>query len=173
MMRHFKIIIALVLLVSSIIVFITAFFITQPVQIILETGQEVVTQSPNFFSLAKTLMLVVCAFFIGGSVTYLFYNSNAASIATIFRKPEESQGPNHPGENLIQKFETVLPLLKHDERKVIKVLLDNKGEMLQNALVLETGLSKVKITRELSSLEGKSLIVRERFGLTNKIKLVK
>ena len=170
MMKQFKIIIAFVLLISSIIVFITTFFITQPVQIILETGQEVVTQSPNFFSLVKALILVICSFFIGATVTYLFYNADTNGISAAFQRRAEA---TEMKTNTEQKFDVVFPLLKHDERKVIKVLMDNNGEILQNALVLQSGLSKVKITRELTSLENKKLIVRERFGLTNKIKLVK
>ena len=49
--------------------------------------------------------------------------------------------------------------------------MDSKGQMLQNALVLKTSLSKVKMTRVLASLERKKLIVKERHGLTNRIKL--
>jgi uncharacterized membrane protein len=43
--------------------------------------------------------------------------------------------------------------------------------MLQNALVLKTGMTKVKMTRVLSSLERKGLVLKERHGLTNRIKL--
>jgi uncharacterized membrane protein len=166
-MKQFRIIIALVLLISSIIIFVSTFFISQSVQIILESGQEIVTNNSNFFSLTKVLILAVSSFFIGAAITYLFYNSDTDEVGAVFRSEKKEQ------KTLENRMEHILPLLKHDERKVIKVLLDNNGEMLQNALVLSSGLSKVKITRELTSLEGKNLIVRERFGLTNKIKLTK
>jgi uncharacterized membrane protein len=169
-MKQFKIIIALGLLVSSVVILFITFFISQPVEIILETGQAVTTQNPNLFTLTKVLILVITSFFIGATITYLFYKAESSEIAHTFKKPDELKRQENLTE---QKFDLVFPLLKHDERKVIKVLMDNKGDMLQNALVLETGLSKVKITRELSSLENKNLIVRERFGLTNKIKLVR
>jgi uncharacterized membrane protein len=172
-MKQFKIIIAFVLLISSVIIFVSTFFISQSVQIILETGQEIITNSTNFFSLTKVLILAVSSFFTGAAITYLFYNSDNGDIARVFIRDNPKGAIFDAKEKQDLKFETVFPLLKHDERKVIKVLMDSNGEMLQNALVLSTGLSKVKITRELTSLEGKNLIVRERFGLTNKIKLVK
>jgi uncharacterized membrane protein len=167
-MKLFRIIIALVILISSIIIFVSTFFISQSVQIILETGQEIITNNTNFFSLTKVLILTVTSFFIGAAITYLFYNSDTNGVSAVFRGETKEQKADEK-----KSMEHILPLLKHDERKVVKVLMDNNGEMLQNNLVLETGLSKVKITRELTSLEGKKLIVRERFGLTNKIKLVK
>lgn len=72
-----------------------------------------------------------------------------------------------------EKYELVLPLLKSDEKKVLVALKEAGGEMLQNKLVLKLNLSKVKVTRLLSSLQTKNLIIKERNGLTNNIKLIK
>ena len=71
------------------------------------------------------------------------------------------------------KFALVFPLLKEDERRVLIALKDSNGEMLQNQLVLRLDLSKVKVTRLLHSMEQKNLIVKDRNGLTNNIKLVR
>lgn len=62
-------------------------------------------------------------------------------------------------------------MLKSDEKKVFLEILKTKGEILQNKLVVQTGLSKVKITRVLTSLQNKNLVMKERYGITNKIKL--
>ena len=64
-------------------------------------------------------------------------------------------------------------MLKHDERKVVLALRERSGEMLQNDLVRQLGFSKVKVTRVLSSLEQKSLVRKERHGLTNRIRFIR
>jgi len=46
-----------------------------------------------------------------------------------------------------------------------------RGEVLQNDLVSRTGMSKVAVTRALAKLESKGLVVKERHGLTNKVRL--
>jgi hypothetical protein len=161
-MRKFMILIAMILLISSIILMFSFLFNQQPIQIVLETGQEVTTQNPGYFTMTTVLILIVCSFIIGSASAYLFYNAD--NIFSTF-KPEKTK-ERHDAD-----FKIVLPLLRHDERKVVHALMDNNGEMLQNALVLKLGLSKVKMTRLLLALHNKQIIEKERHGLTNKIKL--
>ncbi len=160
-MKQFKIIMAIVILTASILLLFSKLFTAQPIQIILETGQEVTTQSSDYFSLADVLLLITSSFLIGLTATYLFYNSDTKDVIKSFRQQKQPE----------KKYEMVIPLLKGDERKVFSELLNFNGEILQNELVLKSGLSKVKVTRILSSLENKNLIIKERHGLTNKIKL--
>ena len=66
---------------------------------------------------------------------------------------------------------------KEDIEKIKKTLskeemlvLDNvsvEGTIFQSDLVEKTGMTKVKVTRILDKLEGKSLIERKRRGMTN------
>jgi len=164
-MKRFKIIIAIVLLVASIILLFSYLFNVQPLHITLETGQEIVTQNPDYFTLTTVILLIVCAFVIGATSAYLFYNADNINILAV--KTDDRS------DDKIDDMKRLLPLLKHDERKVVSALMENNGEMLQNALVLKLGLSKVKITRMLVSLQDKQIIIKERHGLTNKIKLKK
>lgn len=159
-MNRFKLIIAIVLLASSIVLIFSKLFTPQPIQVVLETGQEVTTQTPNYYTLSEVLLLITASFVVGASTVYLFYN--AEHITTLVQKPEK---PEH------EKFKMVVPLLKHDEKAVFTALQSANGEMLQNQLVLKTGLSKVAVTRAVSKLESKNLVVKERHGLTNKIKV--
>jgi uncharacterized membrane protein len=160
-MKNFKILISVVILIASIILLFGKLFAPQPIQIILETGQEVTTLGSEYFSLTDAMLLVVSSFLIGSVTIYLFYNSDTKEVIKSFRKENRKK----------EKYEMVIPLLRREERDVFQQLIDSNGEMLQNALVLKSGLSKVKMTRILSSLENKNLIVKERHGLTNKIKL--
>jgi len=128
---------------------------TQPIQIVLESGQEVTSEESNYFAITEVLLLIISAFIIGASTIYLYYNSEVE--LKIKRIPDEHAH--------------ILPLLKEDEKKVFLVLKNSNGEMLQNAIVAKTQLSKVKVTRVLARLEKKDLIMRRRHGLTNKILL--
>lgn len=158
-MKQFKVIMAVVVLTASILLLFSQLFDSQPIQIILETGQEVTTQYSGFFSLSEVLLLIIASFLVGSTSLYLYYNSDTDVLKTLGRKGKESG------------YDLILPLLKGDEKAIFKQLMDSKGGMLQNKLVLETGLTKVKMTRVLSRLESKQLIVKERYGLTNKIRL--
>lgn len=62
-----------------------------------------------------------------------------------------------------------LCLLDGDKRKVFSELVEAGGEILQSELPLRAGFSKAKITRILDSLEGKGLVIRKRYGMTNKV----
>ena len=62
--------------------------------------------------------------------------------------------------------------LFEEERAIIEILLE-KGELWQKQLVLQTGISKVKLSRKLRNLEAKGLIEKVPYGNTNKIRLKK
>jgi len=157
-MRRFSLIIAVIILFVSLFLLFDKLFTPQPIQIVLQSGQEVTTQTSDYFTLTETILLIVCSFLIGTTATYLFYNSDSV---TLLRQPKEGG-----------RYDAVLPLLREDEKKVVIALRDSKGEMLQNRLVLKLNLPKVKMSRVLTSLERKRLVVKERSGLTNKIRLV-
>lgn len=160
-MGKYKIVIYVIILVVSLFLLMDKIFTTAPIQITLESGQEITTQNSNYYTLTEMLLLVVCAFMTGLSATFLYHNSNK-TIKEYFL-PKKMQ--DKLKENLIIK------MLKGDEKAVYREILDSNGEMLQNKLVQKTGLSKVKITRIMRRLELKGLVAKERYGLTNKIKL--
>jgi len=64
-------------------------------------------------------------------------------------------------------------LLDGDERRLFQMIVSSGGEMLQMDIVAKRIFSKAKVTRLLDKLENRGLIVRERHGLTNKIRLKK
>ena len=56
--------------------------------------------------------------------------------------------------------------LKSEEKKILGLVID-EGAIFQAALVEKSGLSKVKVTRILDTLEGKGFIERKRRGMSN------
>jgi len=57
--------------------------------------------------------------------------------------------------------------LNPDEKIIVNLLLENKGNMFQSDIIKKTNLNKVKITRILDNLESQNLLERKRRGMTN------
>lgn len=70
-----------------------------------------------------------------------------------------------------QLIEAVLTALEGNEKKLVKEIADHGGEMLQNELVLSLNFSKAKVSRMLTDLEKRGLVVKKQYGLTNKVAL--
>ena len=101
----------------------------------------------------------------GAAIVYLFYNAESA---TLFKKePKESEQHVH------HNIDVILPLLREDEKKAVRILLEHNGTILQNELVLRLGFSKVRTTRIIASLERKQVVTKKRHGLTNSIEFTK
>jgi uncharacterized membrane protein len=165
-MKQFQIWIAIVLLISSLSVLANILFRPQPIQIILETGQEVSAKTADYFTITTVMIIIFCSFVIGASAIYLFYNSENGKIFPKIGQPKEEH-KEHSG-----AYDIIIPLLRDDEKKVVHIIKDQNGEILQNELVLKSGLSKVKTTRIIASLERKQIVSKQRHGMTNHIRLL-
>lgn len=78
-------------------------------------------------------------------------------------------GPVEPatgGDNTL-----ILRLLNGDERTVFRSLVDAGGEQLQRDIVAGTKMSDAKVSRVLDRLEEKGLVVRERKGMGNVVRI--
>ncbi|MGQ0534984.1 MAG: helix-turn-helix transcriptional regulator [Methanobacteriota archaeon] len=62
-------------------------------------------------------------------------------------------------------------MLDADERRLVGLVRDRGGDVTQGDLVTLSGFSKAKVSRVLDRLEAKSLVVRLRRGMTNRIVL--
>ena len=63
------------------------------------------------------------------------------------------------------------PALSRSEELLVGIISGNGGKMLQNALVMDSGLSPATVTRVLTSLEEKGVVERTRHGMTNAVVL--
>lgn len=61
--------------------------------------------------------------------------------------------------------------LSEDEIELIELLRDNEGELLQKEAVDRSEYSKAKISEVVSSLEEQEIIVKEKEGRSNKLKI--
>ena len=110
-------------------------------------------ESSKIFSIPVGSYLFVGSVFITGAILvgisfYVYFNR--------VRKPNE----------------VIFSVLDDFERKVMNILIANKGEVNQKKVVLETNLSKAKISRVVKNLSDRGLIRIEKLGKTNKLKIV-
>jgi uncharacterized membrane protein len=65
--------------------------------------------------------------------------------------------------------DAVLRVFEAQERKLVSLLLDSGGEMLQSRIVSETAMDKVKVFRLIERLSRKGIVRKEPHGKTNRI----
>jgi len=139
------------------------------------------------FSGAQLIVLIVALSILVVSVIFLlisqrrsdmndrtaFHYSNASAkeetdVQTSMKPTAETKlSSTYDSEQLISR------LLNGDEKKLYEIIANMGGEILQKDIVARKTFSKAKVTRLLDKLEGRGLIIRERYGLTNKVKLIK
>jgi uncharacterized membrane protein len=68
-------------------------------------------------------------------------------------------------------LDAVLRVLNEDEKKVIEILVDEGGTMLQKDIRWKTGLSRVKTHRILFRLAKRGIVSAEKYYNTNKVTL--
>ncbi len=90
--------------------------------------------------------------------------------------PQEAQAPSEPraeDQARLARFQeaAVVKALGEDERRLYLQIREGGGQALQRDLVASGAFSKAKVTRLLDKLERKGLVVRERFGATNRVRL--
>jgi uncharacterized membrane protein len=71
----------------------------------------------------------------------------------------------------LENYRETLDKMDMNERRVFEKLIEEKGSMLQSALIRHTGFTKVKMTRILDKLEQRDLIERKRRGMTNIVRI--
>ena len=69
------------------------------------------------------------------------------------------------------RIEAVLQVIGEDERKVVHVLMESGGQMLQKEVSWKTGFSRVKTHRVLVKLLRRGLVSAEKYYNTNRITL--
>jgi uncharacterized membrane protein len=72
--------------------------------------------------------------------------------------------------NKIQ-LERVLKILPEEQRKIMRLLIENNNSLEQNKLVALTGINKVKMSRILKDLEYRGIVKRTSLGNTKLIVL--
>jgi uncharacterized membrane protein len=145
-------------------------------------------RSGSTYDIANMLLAMVGAVLLTGSVAFLLLRESyqPLEIATIPDAP--AQAPGHippappPAEEDHSQAEAPIPptndnrhlalrLLSGDERAVFRAIIDAGGETYQKDVVVSTKMSDAKVSRVLDRLEEKGLVVRERHGMSNKVRI--
>jgi len=133
------------------------------------------------FIIVWGVFLLLAAIILGVSLAYVFMTrgvrmgEEASTPSDAGRvNPELAVSPPRSPEGLHDEqpvTELALRLLTEDERRIYRRIVEAGGALLQKDLVGAKVFSGPKITRILDRLERKGLIARERYGMTNRIRL--
>lgn len=111
-------------------------------------------------------ILLIVTLIVGISLVYAYISRYVG--ATGDTNPRAAGEPSGATEN---RAEIPLGLLPEDERAVYRLLLREGGQVLQKDLRQLVSFSGPKVSRVLDRLERKGLVVRERHGMTNRVRL--
>ncbi len=131
-----------------------------PIQIYVDGSETAVSQIPGFFTYTDVIILVVTSCVLGVSGTYLLFSGSVEKPAGKLLLEERKE-----------RWKETSKMLKDDERKIYKVILDSDGIINQSELAEKTGISKSNVSRVLDLLESKGLVERRRRGMGNIILL--
>lgn len=163
---------ATVFLAISCFVIANTLIKSQPITVILEDGSQTVINTPTLYGETKVLTLIVASSVAGISGTYLYFQTFKRTSAEFeeYRTSRKHVGLTPKLEEL-NTVKTVLRVLRGPRRKIVEILVNSDGEILQKDLYLETGFPKANISRTLQQLEIMNIIQRKRYGNTKKITL--
>jgi len=168
-----KTILATVVLATSCFVIANTLIQSKPISIIIQNGTPIVVQAPAVYGATEVVTLVVTSWIAGLSAMYL-YSKGSKKILGV---PEKQIVATQEHAGLTPKLEqletvnTTLKVLREPGKRILEIIVNNGGEMLQKDLYLETNFSKAKISRTLRELEFRNIIQRRQFGGTKKIML--
>lgn len=86
----------------------------------------------------------------------------AAAIALVYRRHTERK-----------TIASIFPVLKDDEKEVLRYIIDEGGEVEQREIVQDSDYSKAKISKLVSDLEERNLIEKEKRGRINVVTLTR
>ena len=168
-----------VLMIAGVIV-TSMLLVTRPSIIQISDGTFKIIDLPYTYTRNDAYVLVFSSAIGGMMLAYilliLFAERSEVKSNIIVKKSVEipvhdSTVPTHavPVIDDSRLVEAVLTALEGDERELVKQIANHGGEILQNELVLSLSFSKVKVSRMLTNLEKRGLIIKEQYGLTNKV----
>ena len=129
----------------------------------------------------RVIILIAFGVFLF-SISYMIYAYFAGKdqiIESTMVKNQLSDNASTPIESnafpkqILSDEHQISRLLEGDERTLYQLVASSGGEILQKDIVAKKVFSKAKVTRLLDKLEEKRVIVRERHGMTNKVKIAK
>lgn len=75
-------------------------------------------------------------------------------------------------DDTIREEQLILRVLSGDERTIYDIILNAGGQMYQKDLVIRSRMSNAKISRIVDHLESRGVLIRERHGATNRLRIM-
>ena len=155
-----KIIVGLIILISFLYIVFnlnTLYVGANDTGVCIVAGTEACPHQEQLNFLGGAIPIIVSIALIVGAGTYYFMSG----------KVDNKQ------KDLKTNSKIILQFLNKDEKKLVNLLLENNGKILQAELTRLPGMTKVKSHRTILRLLDKEVIFKENLGKTNIIKLKK
>lgn len=121
---------------------------------------------PEMIIIFWGLFILIAALIAGIAAAYLFLARAQAMPAPIPAPLSSAAAATTP-----ELEDLAVRLLDGDERKLLRAIVESHGAILQRDLVRMTAFSDAKVSRLLDRLQERGLVVRERQGMTNRVRL--
>lgn len=171
-----------VLVIAGVIV-TSMLLATKPSIIQINDGTFKILELPYTYTKNDAYVLVIGSTMGGMMLSYILtmlFPTGKSEVKEMITIEKPAEIPAHNTDMAViaehvkddsQLIDAVLTALEGDEKKLVKEVADHGGEMLQNELVLSLNFSKAKVSRMLTDLEKRGLVVKKQYGLTNKVAL--
>ncbi len=118
------------------------------------------------------VFILIAALIAGIAVAYLFQSRIQAPPPAPPQPAPAVSDAATPGSASAPELENLaIRLLDGDERRLMRVIVEARGDILQQDLVRVTAFSDAKVSRLLDRLEERGIVVRERRGMSNRVRL--
>lgn len=118
------------------------------------------------------IFILIAALIAGLAAAYLFLGQAQLGMSTVpAAAPETNSTPPTADAGVPELSDLAIRLLDGDEQRLMRMIVEAKGTILQRDLVRITTFSDAKVSRLLDRLERRGLIIRERHGMTNRVRL--
>ena len=118
------------------------------------------------------IFILIAALIAGLAASYLFLAQAQLRVSTAPATATETNStPPTADAGVPELSDLAIRLLDGDEQRLMRMIVEAKGSILQRDLVRITTFSDAKVSRLLDRLERRGLIIRERHGMTNRVRL--
>ena len=120
----------------------------------------------NYVASPTCRTFIPLSFLINLLITVALFSGTAVTLFFVKRS-------EHRKKIVYKDALSTLRFLNNDEREVVKFIINQGSSTTQSKIVKNVGLSRVKVSRILSHLESKQIIIRKEYGNTNQVELSK
>ncbi|HLE55252.1 MAG TPA: MarR family transcriptional regulator [Thermoplasmata archaeon] len=117
------------------------------------------------------IFILIAALIAGIAVAYLFQTRTQMSASDGQGGRAVATAATSAVVSAPELEDLAIRLLDGDERRLMRVIVEARGDILQKELVRVTAFSDAKVSRLLDRLEERGLVVRERRGMSNRVRL--